>query len=96
MHLKTMKHYPYNVYAILLWILFLCSSLITTQTPPETESFRAAELQKGSPEIGTLIFNQLNVESLKYATLETGDEAIEVIVGIGRYEAGLLCNFIRG
>ncbi len=67
--------------------LLFSHSTITAQVPSANDSFSAVAFQEGSPEAGELFFNQVNLESLKFASLQTGDDSIDAIVGIGRQGA---------
>lgn len=64
--------------------LLFSHSTITAQTSSANDSFIAVEFQDGSPEVGEFFFNQVNFESQKYASLQTGDGSIDAIVGIAK------------
>lgn len=67
----------------LVWILVFGHSTVTAQTSSANDSFIAVEFQDGGPEAGEFFFNQLNFESLKFSSLQTGNDSIDAIVGIG-------------
>jgi len=71
----------------LVWVLVFGHSTVTAQTSSANDSYIAVEFQGGSPEAGEFFFNQLNFESQKFASLKTGDYAIDAIVGFGKQGA---------
>lgn len=44
----------------------------------------AVEFQDGSPEAVAFFFDHMNLESIKFASLQTGIDSIDAIVGIGK------------
>lgn len=72
--------------SFLFCAIFFTHSILTAQTASVNNSFIAVEFQDGSPEVGEQFFNRVNLESLKFAFLQTGNDSIDVIVGIGRQD----------
>ena len=82
--MKSINSFIPTLSIFLFCTLLIGHSTITAQTSSVNDSFIAVEFQDGSPEAGEFFFNQLNFESQKFASLQTGDVSVDAIVGFGK------------
>jgi len=81
--MKSICSFILSLSTFLFSTLLISHSTITAQTPSANDSYIAVEFQDGSPEIGEPFFKKVNLESSKFASLQTGNDSIDAIVGVG-------------